>query len=86
MKAGAASILGSVVLPRGGEGLAGSCGQPCAAATGVEMVVNVLERRGISVGPAVRARVNAGGDPDDLTIWVIRALHVKDAAEIFLDA
>ncbi|MEU6196441.1 hypothetical protein [Streptomyces sp. NPDC047061] len=50
-----------------------------------QMVVSVLEWRGISVGDAVRARVNASKDPDELTTWVIRALRADDAEEIFVD-
>ncbi|MEU9447799.1 hypothetical protein [Streptomyces sp. NPDC048277] len=50
-----------------------------------EMVLKVLEWRGISVGAGVCARVADCGELDLLQVWLRRALHVEDAAEIFLD-
>jgi hypothetical protein len=42
-----------------------------------------LEWRGIPVSDAVRERVLACADPDQLEVWAQRAVHVTDAAELF---
>ncbi|MGW2572514.1 hypothetical protein [Streptomyces sp. NPDC001537] len=48
-----------------------------------EMVLRVLEWRGIAVSDSVRGRVDACTDLDQLEIWAQRAVHVTDAAELF---
>ncbi|MEV7240111.1 hypothetical protein AB0N92_02445 [Streptomyces sp. NPDC093248] len=48
-----------------------------------EMVLNILEWRGIEVPHAVRDRVNACTDLNQLEVWAQRAMHAKDAAELF---
>jgi hypothetical protein len=48
-----------------------------------EMILRVLEWRGIPVSDAVRERVLACADPDQLEVWAQRAVHVTDAAELF---
>ncbi|MGY4980430.1 hypothetical protein ACWCYL_25330 [Streptomyces sp. 900105755] len=48
-----------------------------------EMVLRVLEWRGIAVSDSVRERVGACTDLDQLEIWAQRAVHVTDAAELF---
>lgn len=52
--------------------------QQCA-----EMILRVLEWRGVPVADAVRERVEACADLGQLEIWVQRAVHVTDAAELF---
>ncbi|MER5790987.1 hypothetical protein [Streptomyces sp. NPDC001980] len=52
--------------------------QQCA-----EMVLRVLEWRGIPVSDSVREQVDACTDLDQLEIWAQRAVHVTDAAELF---
>ncbi|MET7361061.1 hypothetical protein ABZS76_21810 [Streptomyces sp. NPDC005562] len=48
-----------------------------------EMVLNILSWRGIDVPPAVRARVTACTDLDQLTVWAERAVHAAGAEELF---
>ncbi|MGW0284752.1 hypothetical protein ACWDXT_16755 [Streptomyces sp. NPDC003236] len=48
-----------------------------------EMVLNILEWRGIEVPHAVRDRVNACTDLNQLEVWAQRAMHAKDATELF---
>ncbi|MCX4665668.1 hypothetical protein OG453_03095 [Streptomyces sp. NBC_01381] len=50
-----------------------------------EMVLNNLVWRGLDVPPAVRERVTACTDLDQLTVWARRALQVSDATEVFSD-
>ncbi|MFF4798470.1 hypothetical protein ACFY1U_08650 [Streptomyces sp. NPDC001351] len=52
---------------------------------GIEMVLSILEWRGIPVPAAVRKRVRACPDRDQLTAWAQRAVHATDAAELFLE-
>lgn len=47
------------------------------------MVLHILEWRGIPVPDAVRERVNACTDPDQLETWAQRAVHAADARELF---
>ncbi|MFJ3757064.1 hypothetical protein [Streptomyces sp. NPDC090080] len=49
----------------------------------VDMVLRLLEWRGVPVGDAVRRQVYACGDLDRLESWAQRAMHVTDAAELF---
>ncbi|MGW3451724.1 hypothetical protein [Streptomyces sp. NPDC001076] len=51
-----------------------------------EMVLRVLEWRGIAVSDSVRERVDACTDLDQLEIWAQRAVHVTDAAELFVES
>ncbi|MFJ3717117.1 hypothetical protein [Streptomyces sp. NPDC090057] len=48
-----------------------------------EMVLHILEWRGIEVPDAVRDRVNACTDLNRLEVWAQRAMHAEDAAELF---
>ncbi|WP_435283716.1 hypothetical protein [Streptomyces koelreuteriae] len=48
-----------------------------------EMTLRILDWRGIGVPEAVRARVESCTDPDQLTAWAERALHVTNAAQLF---
>lgn len=48
-----------------------------------EMVLRVLEWRGIAVSDAVRERVGACTDLEQLEVWARRAVHVGDGAELF---
>ncbi|GHH12300.1 hypothetical protein Srubr_74640 [Streptomyces rubradiris] len=50
-----------------------------------EMTLRVLEWRGIPVPDAVRERVMACADEDQLDVWAQRAVHATDAAELFAD-
>ncbi|WP_181804370.1 hypothetical protein [Streptomyces shenzhenensis] len=50
-----------------------------------EMVLRLLEWRGVPVSGPVRERVNACADLDQLEIWAQRAVHVTDAAELFAE-
>ncbi|MFF4502062.1 hypothetical protein [Streptomyces sp. NPDC001401] len=52
---------------------------------GIEMVLRILEWRGIPVSAAVRKQVRACSDPDQLTAWAQRAVHATDAAELFVE-
>ncbi|MFF3991642.1 hypothetical protein ACFY0B_44820 [Streptomyces sp. NPDC001797] len=44
------------------------------------------EWRGIAVSDSVRERVDACADLDQLEIWAQRAVHVTDAAELFVES
>ncbi|MFJ9730117.1 hypothetical protein ACIRU2_01940 [Streptomyces sp. NPDC101169] len=48
-----------------------------------EMVLHILEWRGIEVPDAVRDRVNACTDLNRLEVWAQRAMRAEDAAELF---
>ncbi|MGQ4413793.1 hypothetical protein ACN6LA_005259 [Streptomyces sp. SAS_269] len=48
-----------------------------------EMVLHMLRWRGIEVPDAVRERVTACADLDRLEAWAQRAMHAKDASELF---
>lgn len=50
-----------------------------------EMVLRILEWRGMPVPAAVRKRVTACSDPDQLMEWAQRAVHATDAAELFVE-
>ncbi|MCL3996438.1 hypothetical protein [Streptomyces lavenduligriseus] len=50
-----------------------------------EMVPRILEWRGIPVSDAVRERVLACTDFDQLEVWGQRAVHATNAAELFAD-
>ncbi len=50
-----------------------------------EMVLHILEWRGIPVPDAVRERVNACTDLDRLEVWAQRAVHATDATELFAE-
>ncbi|WP_405908170.1 MULTISPECIES: hypothetical protein [unclassified Streptomyces] len=49
----------------------------------IEMIVKILELRGIQVSDSVRLRVQACTDLDQLKIWSERAVHVTDPADLF---
>ncbi|MFJ9345854.1 hypothetical protein [Streptomyces sp. NPDC101237] len=48
-----------------------------------EMVLRLLEWRGVPVSDDVRRQVHACGDLDRLESWAQRAMRVTDAAELF---
>ncbi|MEU0602773.1 hypothetical protein ABZ484_31805 [Streptomyces sp. NPDC006393] len=50
-----------------------------------ELILRILESRGIPVADAVRERVGACPDMDQLDAWAQRALRVTDAAELFAE-
>lgn len=50
-----------------------------------EMVLRLLEWRGLAVTRAVREQVHACTDPDRLETWAQCAMHVTDAAELFAE-
>ena len=50
-----------------------------------EMTLRILEWRGIPVSDGVRGRVNSCADADQLEAWAQRAMHVTDAAELFVE-
>jgi hypothetical protein len=50
-----------------------------------EMVLRVLEWRGIPVPDTIRERVEACTDLNQLEIWAQRAVHATDAAELFAE-
>jgi len=50
-----------------------------------EMILHILQWRGIPVADAVRDRVEACTDLDQLEVWAQRAVHATDAAELFLE-
>ncbi|MFJ9704083.1 hypothetical protein [Streptomyces sp. NPDC101234] len=50
-----------------------------------EMVLRLLDWRGVPVSDAVRERVNACTDLERLEVWAQRATHATDAAELFTD-
>jgi hypothetical protein len=51
----------------------------------VEMILHILEWRGIPVPYAVRERVEACTDLDQLEVWAQRAVHATDAGELFVE-
>ncbi|GIH92789.1 hypothetical protein ACFFMN_06450 [Planobispora siamensis] len=50
-----------------------------------EMLIVILEARGIALQPAQREKVDSCTDPVLLTIWATRAMTASDPAEIFED-
>ncbi|MFG2119184.1 hypothetical protein [Streptomyces sp. NPDC048710] len=48
-----------------------------------EMILHILEWRGIPVPDAVRDRVSICTDLDQLELWAQRAVHANDAAQLF---
>ncbi|MEU9447798.1 hypothetical protein [Streptomyces sp. NPDC048277] len=50
-----------------------------------EVVLHILQWRGIAVSDVVRERVNACTDLGRLQGWSQRAMHVTDAAELFVE-
>lgn len=52
---------------------------------GVEMILHILEWRGIPVPDAVRERVEACTDMGQLEVWAQRAVHAMDAGELFME-
>ena len=46
-------------------------------------IVKVLERRGIEVDDASRARIASCGDGDTLGVWLDRSVVVASASELF---
>jgi hypothetical protein len=50
-----------------------------------EMVLRVLEWRGISVPDTIRERVEACTDLDQLETWAQRAVHATEATELFAE-
>ena len=46
-------------------------------------IVKVLERRGIEVDDASRARITSCGDGDTLGVWLDRSVVVASASELF---
>jgi hypothetical protein len=51
----------------------------------IEMILRILELRGIEVSGSVRLRVQACSDLDQLRTWSERAVHVADAEGLFAD-
>ncbi len=47
------------------------------------MLLRLLEWRGIPVTGVVRSRVAACGSQDLLTLWMRRAVHAVDTAELY---
>jgi hypothetical protein len=50
-----------------------------------EMILRILEWRGIPVPEEVRERVESCTDLEQLELWAQRAVHAADAAELFVD-
>ncbi|WP_251095003.1 hypothetical protein [Streptomyces sp. Caat 7-52] len=48
-----------------------------------ETTLRILEWRGITVPDAVRERVEACTDLDQLEVWAQRAVHAAEAQELF---
>lgn len=48
-----------------------------------EMILRILESRGVPVADAVRERVEACMDLEQLEVWALRAVHARDAADLF---
>ncbi|MGW0970889.1 hypothetical protein [Streptomyces sp. NPDC002516] len=49
----------------------------------IEMILRILELRGIEVSESTRLRVRACSDLEQLKIWSERAVHVTDPADLF---
>ncbi|WP_328555087.1 MULTISPECIES: hypothetical protein [unclassified Streptomyces] len=49
----------------------------------IEMILRILELRGIQVSESVRLRVQACSDLEQLKPWSERAVHVTDPADLF---
>ncbi|MGW0413941.1 hypothetical protein ACWDZX_22100, partial [Streptomyces collinus] len=50
-----------------------------------EMVLRILEWRGVQLADAIREQVEACTDLDQLETWAQRAVHATDAAELFAE-
>ncbi|MEU1405737.1 hypothetical protein ABZ471_25850, partial [Streptomyces sp. NPDC005728] len=50
-----------------------------------EMILHILQWRGIQVTDTVRERVEACTDLDQLEVWAQRAVRATDAAELFTE-
>ncbi|WP_327696351.1 hypothetical protein [Streptomyces sp. NBC_00459] len=48
-----------------------------------EVILFVLEKRGLAVSDKVRERITAGDDPEILRGWIARSVTATTAAEIF---
>jgi hypothetical protein len=55
------------------------------ARTKAEMLVLVLEARGLTPSPSQRERIASCTDPEVLTAWVTRAATATAATEVFGD-
>ncbi len=55
------------------------------AASRAEDLLLVLEQRGLDVSDEVRGRITACGDPDVLRDWLVRAVTVDRAEDVFAD-
>lgn len=53
--------------------------------TKAEMVLRILQWRGVQVPDEVRERVAACADLDQLEIWAQRAVHATDTSELFAE-
>ncbi|MFE4420200.1 hypothetical protein [Streptomyces sp. NPDC056817] len=51
----------------------------------VEMTLNILEWRGIPVPDAVRQRVLACADREQLKAWARRAVHAANTEDLFVE-
>lgn len=49
------------------------------------MVLRILEWRGIPIPDAIRARVAACSDLNQLAVWAQRAVHATTAGDLFVD-
>ncbi|MFI0968043.1 hypothetical protein ACH4S8_42875 [Streptomyces sp. NPDC021080] len=49
----------------------------------IEMILRILELRGIEVSESTRLRVQACSDLEQLKVWSERAVHVIDPADLF---
>ncbi|WP_329300134.1 hypothetical protein [Streptomyces sp. NBC_00659] len=49
----------------------------------IEMILRILELRGIQVSDSARLRVQACSDLEQLKVWSERAVHVTDPADLF---
>ncbi|GAA2194776.1 hypothetical protein [Streptomyces bangladeshensis] len=50
-----------------------------------QMILQILEWRGVPVSEDVREQVNASTDLDQLDIWAQRAVHATEATELFTE-
>ncbi|AGS69411.1 hypothetical protein HGI09_44530 [Streptomyces collinus] len=50
-----------------------------------EMVLRILEWRGVQLADAIREQVESCTDLDQLETWAQRAVHATDAAELFAE-
>ncbi|WP_406837621.1 hypothetical protein ACICHK_17420 [Streptomyces sp. AHU1] len=49
----------------------------------IEMILRILELRGIEVSDSTRLRVQTCSDLEQLKTWSERAVHVTDPADLF---